>query len=498
MSFGRTLAGMALAVALPSLLAGCGVTRDPGFVAREWDSSMRELSIYPLFPPREDVQVGDLYVVLAEAEDGPQDVDYGTPGIWLDSLLTRDAVEAFYDGRINLPKGLPVVSSVASGDASPTSLTQVISTTPPHNAYRSADPLARLRLVQFPAFSLALLRESEIGLAAPSLLGGLLGTLGGSDDLNLSLSVPQAESYALPANTLIDLLQQQCAAGKKVIDPARVALAGDMLRRPGDKSGTPVLIVISEVFYTRTLDYTFSRKSGFGIGATAGAPPVPQPPVPQPPEDDQGGTAQPEIQPAVATDIGAQLTALAAQVNGAAPNAGQALPGARGTIDLSGNRSVRLSQNFERPIAIGYRALFVRTLPDCGLEGYSVFLASDRVLLHDGPPVLGPQVLGTVLFDRGTATVDPSDAAAIAAHLTAAGRPAAGAITVEASAEPDEGQGNPGKIAAARAQAVASVLISAGVPASAIKTVTHQADASGAPGTGKSAGRSVRIVAGGH
>ncbi|HEV7369376.1 hypothetical protein [Arenibaculum sp.] len=494
MALGRALAGMALAAALPSLLAGCGVTRDPGFVAREWDSSMRELNIYPLFPPREDVQVGDLYVVLADAKDGPQDIDYGTPGIWLDSLLTRDLVEAFYDARANLPQGLPAAlgpdgNPVAAGGSAvtPTPLSQVVSATPPDNAYRSADPLGRLRLVQFPAFSLALLDESQIGLAAPSLLGGLLGGIGDSDDLNLSLSVPQAESYALPANALIDLLQKQCAAGKPVIDPARVALAGDMLRRPGDATGTPVLTVISEVFYTRTLDYTFSRQSGFGIGAAAGSAATGSQPVPG---TDTGSTTD----TAAGTDIEARLAALETQVNGTVSAAGgQTLPGARGSITFAGDRSIRLSQSFERPIAIGYRALFVRTLPDCGLDGYSSYVASDGVLL-----TAGQQVLGTVLFDRGAATVDPSDAAAIAAHLAAAGGPAAArAVTVEASAEPDEGQGDPGKLAAARAQAVASVLTSAGLPASAVTTVTRQAPTAGAPGTGASAGRSVRIVAGG-
>lgn len=41
------------------VLVGCA--KDRGYVQREWSTTMRELGIVPVFPPREDVFVGDIY-----------------------------------------------------------------------------------------------------------------------------------------------------------------------------------------------------------------------------------------------------------------------------------------------------------------------------------------------------------------------------------------------------------------------------------------------------
>ena len=46
-------AGILLAV------AGCATKR--GEVAREWSLMMREQQIAPIFPPHEDIRVGDVY-----------------------------------------------------------------------------------------------------------------------------------------------------------------------------------------------------------------------------------------------------------------------------------------------------------------------------------------------------------------------------------------------------------------------------------------------------
>jgi hypothetical protein len=51
---------LTLACAAALLTAGCP-SSDPGFVQREWTTTMRELGIVPTFPPREDVVVGDVY-----------------------------------------------------------------------------------------------------------------------------------------------------------------------------------------------------------------------------------------------------------------------------------------------------------------------------------------------------------------------------------------------------------------------------------------------------
>ena len=42
-------------------MTGCAAPRDRGYVQREWSMVLHELGIAPIFPPREDVMVGDIY-----------------------------------------------------------------------------------------------------------------------------------------------------------------------------------------------------------------------------------------------------------------------------------------------------------------------------------------------------------------------------------------------------------------------------------------------------
>lgn len=52
-------------IAIPtflSILGGAGCSIAPGHVQREWSASMRELGVFPLYPPREDVFIGDVFL----------------------------------------------------------------------------------------------------------------------------------------------------------------------------------------------------------------------------------------------------------------------------------------------------------------------------------------------------------------------------------------------------------------------------------------------------
>ncbi len=62
-----TAAVLVLASVLP---AGCNNAKsDRGFVQREWSLTLRELGIVPVFPPREDVVVGDVYASSFNPDD---------------------------------------------------------------------------------------------------------------------------------------------------------------------------------------------------------------------------------------------------------------------------------------------------------------------------------------------------------------------------------------------------------------------------------------------
>ena len=58
----------AFVLLLVMLLTGCPKT-DRGYVQREWAMSLRELGITPIFPPREDLVVGDIYAYNYDPND---------------------------------------------------------------------------------------------------------------------------------------------------------------------------------------------------------------------------------------------------------------------------------------------------------------------------------------------------------------------------------------------------------------------------------------------
>ena len=57
-------------------LAGCASPTSPGEVARNWSCKLREMQIRPIFPPREDVHVGDVFwleqIAASEASGQPE------------------------------------------------------------------------------------------------------------------------------------------------------------------------------------------------------------------------------------------------------------------------------------------------------------------------------------------------------------------------------------------------------------------------------------------
>ncbi|HEX8878267.1 MAG TPA: hypothetical protein VF777_16090 [Phycisphaerales bacterium] len=63
----RFLASVGLVIATVGMLASCSAP-DRGYVQREWSDTFRELGIVPLFPPREDVKVGDVYAYAFDPE----------------------------------------------------------------------------------------------------------------------------------------------------------------------------------------------------------------------------------------------------------------------------------------------------------------------------------------------------------------------------------------------------------------------------------------------
>lgn len=381
-------------------LAGCAST-PPGYVAREWSKAMRELGITPVFPPREDLQVGDIYMSPSTPEREAVLLDetgFVPLGLWVGTVVLDDTLDEFYKARDSFP------ATPATGTSQPTAPGT-------DNIFRSGDT-KRLRIVGFPMFMSATFNQGSLSglipIEAVSVAFGV--SLFGSKTVNVS--VPRAESYGLPAASLYNALvpapgANQPTPEKKWSPPAAGGLeakdlesylsTGQLIEAAKDpewsKRPYAYLRVITEVFYARELDVAIDSTEGRGFAADV-QPVVVPPALP-------GGT--PSLSGAVPTAVGEKPTTgegapasgakaeapptgaasagslgfkeatpqqLAAELNRQLDEATQRrVPGGGARFVAVGKRGISLRLTYERPVAIGYRGMLLKLYIDGTVKG---------------------------------------------------------------------------------------------------------------------------------
>jgi hypothetical protein len=81
-----------------------------GYLMNEWSRTFRELGIVPIFPPREDVQIGDIYVHATDPESRDAEARLtrgdrlvGIGPRWA-SIDFREEINRSYEGRPSMAK----------------------------------------------------------------------------------------------------------------------------------------------------------------------------------------------------------------------------------------------------------------------------------------------------------------------------------------------------------------------------------------------------------
>lgn len=372
-----------LSIACLSLLttSGC-VTTPPGYVAREWSTTMRELGITPVFPPREDVQVGDIYMAptVPEAEQALLDSKGYLPlGLWVSSAKTKDVAAMFYSERNSFP------ATVKTDSNQPRSTSE--------NVFKDADK-QRLRLVGFPIFMSTSLSQGGVSGLIPTEAMGIIAAAGFTEGRRVNVSIPRAESYGLPASLVFDKLTQGSSSGARkwsVINAGGLDLADIDSYIPAEQksilSKDPAwqtkkfayVRVMTEVFYARELDISIESSRGLGVSLEAksaaglAAPPAPaagdKPTAETPPaanKPTEGGGSAP------ATTVQFQQPTpqqIASELNRQLDTMHRSTPGVGARFVSAGSSGVGLRMTFERPIAIGYRGMLLRVSEDGSVVG---------------------------------------------------------------------------------------------------------------------------------
>lgn len=316
---GNACSRLIACIALSSISACSSMTTPidaPGTVADMWSSRLRQYSINPVFPPRADIQVGDIYMVCVDTTGSPkplsQDLvsrtanDAGSDApemqpLWLASigkmiddshgagLLTKE-----YAGRVQmpviaLPNSNPAGGEVAGANANaaaPVPASGVgeaglkkkvklakpgavpgaaAPSEPGATPVFAAAPLTSLRPVSFPEFFSVSATTTQASAIVP--LHAILAGIGVSaqDVKSVEISIPQAESYGLPVSSVLEALLSTPQAQRAGIKSVFKALQNQHC-----KSGSVGLELVTEIYASRAIDVSISFTKEAGAEAQVG------------------------------------------------------------------------------------------------------------------------------------------------------------------------------------------------------------------------------------
>lgn len=191
-------AAVLLIVASSFLLVWLGPEPSTTNVIEEWNATISKLGIDPVFPPEEDVAVGDIYAVLDDSENGqPSRTALALRSIKLTHQdLTAD-IEKTYRQSYQFPNTNP----------RPTDQALPWDQTPNQNGILShPEKRTTLPIAAFPGFTI----KQQSGFNG-GLLGWLSATFGFKSDSGVELNIPVAETYGIPSIEAVGELEKFCS-----------------------------------------------------------------------------------------------------------------------------------------------------------------------------------------------------------------------------------------------------------------------------------------------
>lgn len=317
-------------------------------IAAAWNQSIARLGILPVFPPEEDFHVGDVWAVVAEADESTtpilgKAVRIGHISLRDDIKIAADRQQPVFVETTELKQGEKFRKQDRKEVVTPAADREQIA----------------LTIAAFPGITITHSARSAGSVAAT------FGGLGAArDDQRVEeIRIRTAETYGAPAPAAFFRLDDWCSNAKTKIyctdefvrrviafavnDKVLAAKDGQYLTRLQ-------LRLVTRVFLTREIEHR-NRRSGTS-GAAAGVSATP-PAADTPPPGTGANSADNK---SLEAQNDARLLALAQAINAAAAarsNAGSA------SAFRSDGTELELREIFQRPVVFGYRAITVSLVP---------------------------------------------------------------------------------------------------------------------------------------
>jgi hypothetical protein len=363
----------ALAFAMAFGLVSCVDVTPEGYVEKQWSAQIRELGIVPVYPPREDVQVGDVYIL----PESPDELDaslhekgYVPLGVWACQLNLNDQISSFYKQRSSFPFTSTNLPSEVSGlTNNPNGI--VSQDRSSNSIFTGNGDNGRLRLVGFPQFMSATFTEGDLSALIPIEAVSLSLATSYSDAKSVTVSVPVAESYGIPAATIQSYLS---TGNPDVVPPLphlpigtwkNFYLLAPAKARQRDSNGTLYIygIVINEVYYTRAIDVSIQSQRGSATTVNAsvtGAQQAQQATkaISQTTQASTNAAGVTTTNNIVSTTYGDPIArANALNANNAANLSNLLTPGGKLNFVSVSDGAVSMRRVYSSPVAIGIRAI---------------------------------------------------------------------------------------------------------------------------------------------
>jgi len=317
--------------------------RDPtgDDVAASWNQSIGRLGIIPVYPPAEDVSVGDVWAIIADSDQTP----LLGKAVRVDHIdLKKQILEAAQQPTF--------AETVESGTGATLARQDRYEAAPD----ASKATLIQLNLTAFPGITIT--HATNAGAAGGTGASGWFGAQR-QQSQHEEIRLKGTETYGMSPIDAIYILNRWCKDEKTKMlcsdDKVRTILSftvGDMVLKTKDKSYTTsiALQLVTRVFLAREIQQKRVDDSAKGGGVQAGADPS------------QAASSQsPSAAPVGDSNDAQRVAALAESVTKTLA-AGTAM-GAKLSVVRSDGLDLSLRETFQRPVVFGYRAVTIRLPP---------------------------------------------------------------------------------------------------------------------------------------
>ena len=332
-------------------------------VITEWNDAIRRLGIQPVFPPEEDIYVGDVFAVITDdrrrskdpkaARQLAKDAPLLGRAIKIHSQPMNDYLTAVYN---SLPL-FPPTSARPVSDADPWKMPEKT-----EGIFGASSKRGVLALAAFPGLTIRRDRGESGGLAG---LGAMLAATRHDNDI-LELKIPLAETYGVPSLVASGIFDQLCSKDGLLANVCNDAAIRQQLSYvfgagveereevPGSQPNTTVqrylvdveMVFVSRVYLARSIEQKrgVTRDVGARVSQRLSEEPI----------KDEGKTGT------STDDNGKRLDALEAVLRRLQADGTK---GGMAGIEYNSDNTITLKQTFERPLVFGYRAVSKRFPP---------------------------------------------------------------------------------------------------------------------------------------